>query len=318
MAITKVGDVLLDQTAFDQFAYFALRPELHFDAVADVKPTNQSMPGAAVKFEIVSDLSVASTTINESTDITPATMADSQVTATLAEYGNAVQTTALVRGTSYIPVNPIVANIVGYNAGVSLDTIARDVLKAGTNVRYATAGATDPTARNQIEPEDKIEGTNIERARAELRGASVQPIGGQYVGYIHPDVAYDLRVGTGGANWRDPHTYSQPSEIFNGELGSFAGVRLVETERAPIFADAGSSTTLTDVYATIVVGRQALAKAWSYTDGNGPMPKVVPGPVTDILRRFVPLGWYWLGAYARFREESIRRIETSSSIGVNS
>ena len=313
MAITTTGALSLDQAAYDLFAYFALRPELHFDAVADVKPTNQDKPGSSVIFEIISDLSVASTSINESTDITPATMADSQVTVTLAEYGNAVQTTALVRGTSYIPVNPIVANIVGYNAGVSLDTIARDVLKAGSNVRYAG----NATARNTVDPADTLAGTTIERARAELRGASVQPIGGQYVGYIHPDVAYDFRVATGGANWRDPHTYSQPAEIFNGELGSFAGVRLVETERSPVFADAGSSTTLTDVYATIVVGRQSLAKAHSYTDGNGPMPKVVPGPVTDILRRFVPLGWYWLGGYARFREAAIRRIESASSIGAN-
>ena len=317
MATTITTDLLLDQTAYDLFAYFALRPELYFDGVADVKPTNQSMPGAAVKFEIISDLAIASTAINQSTDITPASMADAQVTATLAEYGNAVKTTALVRGTSYVPVNPIVANIVGYNAGVSLDEIASIELRGGSNVRYATGGTTDPTARNEVEATDVLAGDDARRARASLIGASVQPIGGSYVGYIHPDVAYDFRGSTGGANWRDPHTYSQPAEIWSGEIGQFEGIRWVETPRAPVFADAGSSTTLTDVYATIVVGRQALAKAYSYTDGNGAMPKIVPGPVTDTLRRFVPLGWYWLGAYARFREAALRRIESSSSIGTN-
>ena len=320
MATTITTDLLLDQTAYDLFAYFALRPELYFDAVADVKPTNQSMPGAAVKFEIISDLSIASTAINESTDITPASMADSQVTATLAEYGNAVKTTALVRGTSYVPVNPIVANIVGFNAGQSLDEIASIVLRGGSNVRYATGGTTDPTARNTVQPEDVLAGDDARRARADLVGANVQPIGGSYVGYIHPDVAYDFRAGASSVNsaaWRDPHVYSQPAEIWSGEIGQFEGIRWVETPRAPVFADAGSSTTPTDVYATIVVGRQALAKAYSYTDGNGAMPKIVPGPVTDTLRRFVPLGWYWLGAYARFREAALRRIESSSSIGTN-
>ena len=33
------------------------------------------------------------------------------------------------------------------------------------------------------------------------------------------------------------------------------------------------------------------------------------------LRRFVPLGWYWLGAYGIFRQASVMRIESSSSLG---
>jgi N4-gp56 family major capsid protein len=141
--------------------------------------------------------------------------------------------------------------------------------------------------------------------------------GGAYTGFIHPDVSYDFRGGNAGANWRDPHTYSQPEEIWAGEVGMFESIRWVETPTSPVFADAGSSLTTTDVYGTIVVGRQALAKAHSHSDGNGPFPMVVPGPVTDKLRRNVPMGWYWIGQYGRFREAAIRRIESASSIGVN-
>jgi hypothetical protein len=65
------------------------------------------------------------------------------------------------------------------------------------------------------------------------------------------------------------------------------------------------------------MGRQALCKAYSNVDGNGEGPKVVPGPVTDVLRRFVPMGWYWLGGYSRFKETSLYRIESASSIGAN-
>jgi len=65
------------------------------------------------------------------------------------------------------------------------------------------------------------------------------------------------------------------------------------------------------------MGRQALAKAFSTQDGNGAMPKVVRGNVTDLLMRLMPIGWYWLGGYGRFREASLRRIESASSIGVN-
>src|SRR5690242_13640460 len=123
MAYTRTADVDYDQAAYDRMAYFALRPELYFDGVADVQPTRQSMPGSSVVFTIQSDLAVASTALNESTDVTPVAMADTQVTITLAEYGNAVATTALLRGTSFIELDPIVANVVGFNAGVSIDTI---------------------------------------------------------------------------------------------------------------------------------------------------------------------------------------------------
>ena len=63
------------------------------------------------------------------------------------------------------------------------------------------------------------------------------------------------------------------------------------------------------------MGRQALAKAYSMVDGNGAFPHVVPGPITDRLRRYVPLGWYWLGAYSIFRQASIMRIESTSTLG---
>ena len=97
-------------------------------------------------------------------------------------------------------------------------------------------------------------------------------------------------------------------------------MRFIETPRAKIFEDAsnGSGSTGTiDVYCTHIMGRQALAKAHSIVDGNGPFPRVVRGPVVDVLSRFQPVGWYWLGGYARFREAALRRVESSSSIGAN-
>lgn len=320
MADTYTGASALsvDQTAYDRVAYHALRPNLYYDAVADVKPTRQSMPGAAVKFTIISDLAVATSTLNESVDVDAQAMADSQVTLTLAEYGNAIITTGLLRGTSFIALDPEVAMVLGWNAAESIDRVARLDLQAGSNVRYASGGTTLPTARNTVEPEDKLVANDARRALADLRGGHVPTIGGSYVAFIHPDVSYDFRGQVGSsATWRDPHTYSQPAEIWNGEVGMFEGFRFIETPNTPLFADAGSSTTLTDVYATLFVGRQALAKAWSYTDGNGPQPRVRPGPVVDKLMRNVPMGWYWLGDYGIFRQACIRRVESSSSIGSN-
>lgn len=316
-AYTVVGSVTTVQTAYDRLAYFALRPQLHFDQVADVKPSRQSMPGSAVKFTTWTDMAVASTALNESVDVDAVALADSQVTLTLVEYGNAAVTTAKLRGTSFLGVDEDAAALIGYNAGLSQDAIAVNVLKAGSNVRYASGGATLPTARNTIEPGDTITANDVRRARTDLVAANVMFWPDQlYRAFIHPDVTYDLRRETGAAAWRDPHTYSQPEQIWNGTIGAFEGFSFIETPLAPLFSDAGSSTTLTDVYATIFVGKQALAKAWSSTV-SGPNPKVVRGAVVDKLERFHPIGWYWLGAYGRFREAAIRRVESSSSIGVN-
>lgn len=318
---TTTSSLSVDQTAFDRIAYFALRSELLFDQAADVQPTAQSMPGSAVTFTIFADLAAATSTLNEVTDVTPVALSDSQVTVTLAEYGNAVVTTAKLRGTSFLNVDTAAANIVGYNAGDSIDQIVRDVLAGGTNVTYATGGADTPSSRTTVETEDVLVGDDVRKVVAQLRAANVATFNGSYLGYIHPDVSYDFRGANGAANFRDPHNYVDTANIYNGEIGQWESVRFIETPRAKVFtnaSDGSGSTGTIDVYCTHVMGRQALAKAHSITDGNGPTPKIVRGNVTDILMRLQPLGWYWLGGYGRFREASLRRIESASSIGANS
>ena len=317
---TQTSSLSVDQTAFDRIAYFALRSELLFDQAADVMPTAQAMPGSAVTFTIFSDLSPATSTLNEVTDVTPVALSDSQVTVTLAEYGNAVVTTAKLRGTSFLDVDASAANIVGFNAGDSIDRVVRDVLAGGSNVSYATGGATDPSSRTTINTDDLLTANDVRKEVARLRAANVATFNGAYMGYIHPDVSYDFRSATDAAAWRTPANYVDPSGIYNAEIGMFEGVRFIETPRAPLFTNAsdnsGSAGNI-DVYATLIMGRQALAKAHSITDGNGATPKIVRGNVTDLLMRLQPLGWYWLGGYGRFREASLRRIESASSIGAN-
>jgi len=321
VAYTQVSSLNTVQAAYEQLAYFALRSELLFDQAADVQPTNQSMPGSSVVFTKFADLAAATSALTETSDVTPVAMSDSQVTVTLAEYGNSINTTAKLRGTSFLDVDAAAANIIGYNAGDSLDQIIRDVLAGGTNVIYGGGGSSDPSSRVTVQAEDIVEANDIRKVTAALRGANVPTFNGYYMGFIHPDVSYDLRKETGNASWNAPHVNVDTAGIYNGEIGMFESVRFIETPRAKVFTDAsnGTSTTGTiDVYCTHIMGRQSLAKAYSMVDGNGAYPKIVEGPVVDVLRRFNPMGWYWLGGYGRFREESLRRIESSSSIGANS
>jgi N4-gp56 family major capsid protein len=274
-----------------------------------------------VIFTIFADLAAATSTLSETADLTPETMSDSQVTVTLAEYGNTVNTTAKLRGTSFLDVDATAANLIGYNAGISIDTVVQEVLAGGSNVSYGGGGSSDPSSRVTVGAEDIIEANDIRKQTAALRGANVATFNGYYMGYIHPDVSYDLRRETGNASWNAPHVAVDTQNIYNGEIGTFESVRFIETPRAKVFANAsnGTSTTGTiDVYCTHIMGRQALAKAYSQIDGNGAFAKVVRGPVVDSLMRFNPIGWYWLGGYGRFREAALERIESSSSIGANS
>jgi len=319
-AETGTSNLSVDQIAFEKLAYFALRPEMYFDQFASVQATNATNPGASVKFTVFADLAAATTALGEAEDVTPVAMSDSQVTVTLEEYGNATVTTAKLRASSFLPVDPVAAQAVGYNAGLSIDTIARAALQAGTNVIYATGGTDTAAARVDMDVDDTLTAKDIRRAVAQLRGANVPTIGGNYVGFIHPDVSYDLRGITDASGWRDSYKYTNAMPLYNGEIGMFEGVRFMESPRAPIFANAfnGSGAAGTgDSYGTLIMGQQALAKAVSMGGEYGAQPTIVYGTVTDLLQRFRPVGWKHFVGYAVFRQEALRRIESASSIGSN-
>ena len=318
MTVTQRSTLGLNITAYEKLMRFALRPELHYDGLADVKPTNLTNRGATVDFPLMNDLAAATTPLNEVADVTPVPLDDDHVQVSLAEYGNAVKTSAFLRATAYMEVNPFIPNVLGFNAGLSTDTIARNAAVGGTNVRYV--GAPGNADRDEIDVASTLTGNDVRFVVAKLRGANVRDYNGLYAGHIHPDVSYDFRGATGGTNWSDPHVYSAPEAIFNGTIGAFQGVRFMEHSRAPLFPDAGNGSGAAgtiDVYATIIHGREGIAKAYSNGDAYGQDPVFVESPVTDNLRRFTGAGWKHLVGYGVFRQAALWRIESSSSIGAN-
>ena len=313
MAYTQTSSVSSDTAAFEQLAYFALRSQPMFEMACDVKSTNQSHPGASVQFNIYADLAQATSSLTETSDVTAVAMSDSTVVVTLAEKGNAVITTAKLRGTSFLNVDADAANVIGYNMVDSLDNIVHDVLVGGSNEAWAG----DATSTATIDAADNLAATNVRKEVAALRSASVQPYAnGTYLGFIHPDVSYDLRDDTAVTDIIQYQIRQDGAAVRQGSIGTFGGVDFIETPRLDIVADAGASSTV-DVYNTIICGKQAMAKAHSRGAGFGADPGIVFGPVTDTLRRFQPVGWYHLVGYSRFREAAIRRIEAASSIGDN-
>ena len=311
------------KAAYDQAIFMALRPHLHFDQVADVEPTMQTQPGTSVTFTINSDLAVATTPLDESTDVDPATLSSTTASVTIVEYGNAAEATEKLLGVAFDapPFDKGAAERIGWNAGVSQDSIAAGVLYGGSNVTYGTGGTTDPTSTATIQTDDILTAHDVRIVVAQLYTASVPTwMDGYYRGFIHPHVALDYREETGAGNWRSfQEAFAAAgtegaTPLIKGFLGEYEGVAWVQTPRAQLVADAGSDAV--DQYGTLVIGRQALAKAYSKSV-SGPHPQVRIRPPVDRLLRFHSVGWYWLGGYGRFREESIRRIESSSSLGTN-
>lgn len=315
MAMLTSASLGFDQVAWDLFTRYALRPQLYFDKVSTVKASRQDKPGHTVRFTFTADLAAATTPLDEDDDVTPVTFSDSNVDVVLQEYGNAVRRTRYLAGTSMIPLDPVVANVVGWNAGISYDTLARDALVAATNLKVADATATQTnTAMSDLVAADVVEARDIRYVVAQLRGTNVMDFGGYYLGFIHPDQAVDLRSEGGDSSWTVPHAYVDTAEIYRGEVGAFEGVRWIETPRVELTANGGAANV--DGYTGLVMGQEALAKAYS-SSVSGPMPTVRPGPVIDTLSRFVPIGWYWLGGFNILRQESIYRYVTASSIGDN-
>ena len=308
MAMTGTGQVSSSTGAFEQMAYFALRSNPLYEMIADVRSTAQTHNGASVTFDIYNNMTAATTALTEATDVTPVALGDTTVTVSLSEYGNAVETTAKLRGTSFLNVDADAANVIGYNMVDSLDQVVAAVAAGGTNDILPTGRA----ATVNIVAGDTITADQTRTAAAKLRDKSAPGFeNGNYVGMIHPNVAFDLRSQTAVTDVIAYQIRQDGQAVRNGSIGTWGGVEFIENPRAHIQTGAGAGAI--DVYDTVIAGRQALAKAFSRAPGFGEQPQIVYGPTTDYLRRFVSVGWYHLCGYSRFREACLQRVESASS-----
>jgi N4-gp56 family major capsid protein len=232
MAFTDTSAISgLVQTAYDRYVEFALRSQPMIRAVADKKPVQQAMPGSSVVFSLYNDLSAATSTLAETTDPTAVALSNvDTVSVTLAEYGNAALVTRKLQLFSLSDVDPAVADIIAYNLADSLDIVAQDVLRQGTNVIYG--GTRTSTAT--VTASDTIDSADLRKVVAKLRSNKAVPRAGSlYWTGIHPEVSHDLRAETGSVGWRDTHAYTDASlgNLFAGTIGTYEGAFFVENPR---------------------------------------------------------------------------------------
>ena len=125
---------------------------------------------------------------------------------------------------------------VGRQAGLTLDTITRNVLQSGTNVFYcpkvgANGVQTPVTDRSGLDKTCTLTVDVVKKVAAMLKAANAPKIDGDYVCILHPYVAYDIMSDP---RWEEMHKYTTPENMYQG-IGRIAGVRFVETSEAAVY-----------------------------------------------------------------------------------
>jgi len=224
-----VGGAGLVQKAYDRLLEFALRAEPLIRSVADKTPAQQSIPGSTVVLQKYVDLTAATSTLSETVDPDAVALSTpDQVTITLNEYGNSVLVTRALELFSLADVDPAVSNVIAFNLADSIDKVAMETLRGGTNVIYGGSA----TSTGTVAAASTLDSADIRKAVAKLRSnKAAYRKGSMYWVGIHPEVSHDLRAETGAAGWRDPHNYQSNENIWAGEIGAYEGAYFVESPR---------------------------------------------------------------------------------------
>ena len=249
---------------------------------------NGTLPGAleknggsmSVKWRRIENLSPVTTALGEVTGTAAFGMGRSavqptitDVTVAIAKYGNWVMPTEEVDLFNVNSKSAQILDVLGRNAGESLNLLMRDVHDTSTNVRYGTTATADTNVVTPISLGDiKYVVNQLDRQSAMKfyglgtgsRNIGTSPVRDAYFGVVHSDVEWDIRALTG---FTPVEQYGGYVETEPGEFGTVAGVRWVATETAPVTTGAGTTTAtgfrgasniLNDVYSTFIYGKEAV------------------------------------------------------------
>lgn len=273
-------------------------PKLVHDQFGQKHPIPKN-GGKTIEFRKYSPLPKQTTPITEGVTPDGQSLTVSTVEATVAQYGGYITLSDVLMLTA-IDNNLVQATkILGAQAGATLDTITREVLNGGTNVIYAGG----KEGRSALTADSVLTVDDIKRAVRLLKSQNAEKINGDWVGIIHPDVAYDL---TNDKAWADVKTYSDPEDLYEGEIGKIFGVRFVETTESKIFEGG--------VYSTLILGDNAYGTTEIAGGGLEHIVKQLGSAGTgDPLNQRATAGWKATKAAERLVENYMVRIESKST-----
>lgn len=228
--------------------------------------------GNQIKFRRYSQLSAASTPLTEGVTPSGSQLAVTDVTTTLAQYGDFITLSDMVSMTNQDPMVTEATDVLGDQGGTTIDQARRDILVAGTTVAYASGVA------NRLALVNKLLAADLDKAIRYLKGQNakyvkegIMPTDGvgtgsvrkAFIGLVHPDVEYDLENISG---YRSVSDYGSQEGVIEDEIGAYKNIRFVTSTNCKIWGDATTATTAgykvsgsgkNDVYATLIIAAEA-------------------------------------------------------------
>lgn len=295
---TQLDDSLV--LAFEQSFLIANGQNNVMDQLAQ---TNVSIGAKSIQLTKYARLALATTPLTEDEDVARSAMSDTQILLTPAEYGNVVTTTNLASLQTGGKADLAAAQIVGINAGQTMDKLAILALNSGNEI-FAGAGSEAALAAGDV-----MSASFLNKMYNKLARNNVPMINGTYVAVLHDDQIHDLRASTDAGSWVDVTKYALPGEALMNEVGMFKGFRILRDNNI-VFGDQSGAGTV-DAYRGLFLGSNALGKAVSQD-----MSIRVTGPF-DALGRFANVGWYTVAKYGIIDTDAAFVGVTSSSVGAN-
>lgn len=296
-----------NKTFYDRTLLESAKPNLIHAQFGQKRPIPKS-GGKKIEFRRYGALPKALTPLTEGVTPDGRKLTVTAVEAEVHQYGDYVSLSDVLDLTA-IDNNVLEATkAIGNQAGLTLDTITRNVLQAGTNVMYCpkigTGGATTAvTSREDLDATCKLTVDVVKKAVATLKANNVPKINGNYVGIIHPYAAYDLMSDP---KWEEMHKYTNPDNMYEGEIGRISGVRFVETSEALIVKE----TSKPAVFCTLILGENAYGNTEVTGGGLKTIIKQLGSAGTaDPLDQRSTVGWKAMQTAEILQENYMIRVE---------
>lgn len=299
-------------TSYDLAVRDAQRPNLILDQFATENPSMLTHNAATKRIFFLDDIAEQTTPLLENIDVDSVALTGRSLDLTQREYGVTVARTNLLRAQTMVPFDPIAARKVGWNAGRSQDALARAAFTASTLAMKTPAGSTLTGTVGTLAPTlsngsaGYLSTDVLQEGSVMLQDKNAEPFTGEsFVLVCTPRAVQHLRAENGTGGWRDvvqrqKNDSTFGNSIFRGYVGTYEGVQVVVSRNLT----AGTA---------LLFGAEAFAKVYPGVEGFGAYPQAVVSPVTDSLRRFAKIGWYWIGGYSIFRPQNVIKITHTTS-----
>ena len=281
-----------NKTFYNKTLISRLTPQLLFAKYGQKKPIPKH-EGDTVNFRKFNSLTAAVTPLTEGVTPNGSSIDVTKVEATVKQYGDFVTLSDKI---DMVGIDPVVAEtsaVLGEQAGLTVDTVVRDIVVAGTNVLYAGGGASASASKY-------LTGADVKKAVRALKKANAKPYeGNSFIGIIDPETASDLMDDP---MWQDVSKYNGGTAIMDGEIGKLYGVRFIETTNVKV-ADS--------IHATMIIGKDA----YGVCDvEKGSTPQIIvkeagSAGTADPLNQRSSVGWKTLFTAVRLNELAMIRIE---------